>query len=99
MISYVVPLYYENEFIGVVGMDFDYTVLTEIIHKIKIYENGFAHSELNNRIIHDGSEITDAAILCDHSEDYLRVSEVLANGMTLVLSADHDDIRQIRYRL
>lgn len=97
MISYVVPLYYENEFIGVVGMDFDYTVLTEIIHKIKIYENGFAHLELNNRIIHDGSEIKDSAILRDQSEDYLRVSEVLANGMTLVLSADYDDIRQIRY--
>ena len=38
MISYVVPLYYEDLFIGVVGMDFDYTVLTEIVQKIKIYE-------------------------------------------------------------
>lgn len=97
MISYVVPLYYENSFIGVVGMDFDYTVLTEIIHEIKVYENGFAHLEFNNKIIHDGSEITDATISLDHSEDYLRVSEILTNGMTLVLSADFDDIRQIRY--
>ena len=40
MISYVVPLYYENKFFGVVGMDFDYTVLTDKIHKIKIYEKG-----------------------------------------------------------
>lgn len=97
MISYVVPLYYANSFIGVVGMDFDYTVLTEIIHEIKIYENGFAHLELNNQIIHDGSEITATSALCDNSEDYLRVSEPLINGMTLVLSADYDDIRQIRY--
>lgn len=97
MISYVVPLYYENSFIGVVGMDFDYKVLTEIVHKIKIYENGFAHLELNNQIIHDGSEIIATSVFGDHSEDYLRVSEPLINGMTLVLSADYDDIRQIRY--
>ena len=29
MISYTVPLYCDNQFIGVVGMDFDYTVLTK----------------------------------------------------------------------
>ena len=97
MISYVVPLYYEDTFIGVVGMDFDYTVLIDIIHKIKIYENGFAHLELNNVIIHDGSESTEGEISPANSEEYLRVSEVLTNGMTLVLSADYDDIRQIRY--
>lgn len=97
MISYVVPLYLENSFIGVVGMDFDYTVLTEIIQKIKIYENGFAHLELNNVIIHDGTENTEGAGSWDNSKEYLRVSEVLANGMTLVLSASYDDIRQIRY--
>ena len=48
MISYVIPLYYEETFIGVVGMDFDYTDLTERIHNIKIYENGFAHYESAN---------------------------------------------------
>jgi diguanylate cyclase (GGDEF)-like protein len=99
IISYVVPLYYQNSFIGIVGMDFDYTVLTEIIHEIKIYENGFAHLELNDVIIHDGTKITDDIISHDYSEEYLRVSEVLTNGMTLVLSADYDDIRQIRYEI
>jgi diguanylate cyclase (GGDEF)-like protein len=97
MISYVVPLYLENSFLGVVGMDFDYTVLTEIIQKIKIYDNGFAHLELDNVIVHDGSENTGAATLKNNSKEYLRVSELLANGMTLVISADYDDIKQIRY--
>ena len=99
MISYVVPLYYENSFIGIVGMDFDYTVLTEIIHNIKVYENGFAHLELNNVVIHDGTENTDGVNLLDNSDEYLRVSEDLTNGMTLVLSASYDDIRQIRYEI
>ena len=99
MISYVVPLYRENSFIGVVGMDFDYTVLTEIIEGIKIYENGFAHLELNNAVIHDGTESTENAISRNNPEDYLIVSEDLANGMTLVLSASYDDIRHIRYEI
>ena len=97
MISYVIPLYLENVFIGVVGMDFDYTVLTDIVQKIKIYENGFAHLELNDIVIFDGTKNAVGANLLDHSEDYLRVSEDLANGMTLVLSASYDDIREIRY--
>ena len=32
MISYVVPLYCEEQFIGVVGMDFDYTILMDKVH-------------------------------------------------------------------
>lgn len=97
MISYVVPLYYEDSFVGVVGMDFDYTVLTDIVNKIKIYENGFAHLELNGEIISDAYESTDVTALHGNSEEYLRESAVLTNGMTLVLSADYDDISRIRY--
>ena len=96
MISYVIPMYFEGEFIGIVGMDFDYMVLAERVHDIKVYENGFAHLEV------DGAEICTE----DHdheaqnganSEKYLRVSRELINGMTLVLSASYDDIRHIRY--
>lgn len=91
MISYVVPLYRDGRFIGVVGMDFDYTVLTDRVHEIKIYEHGFAHLELDGAVIHNVHE-TDA-------DDYLRVSEQLRNGMTLVLSASYKDIRQIRHHI
>ena len=33
-------------------MDFDYSVLTDTVHKIKIYENGFAHLKLDDVIMH-----------------------------------------------
>ena len=97
MISYVIPLYYGNTFIGVVGMDFDYTVLTDIIHNIHLYEHGYAHLEYNDVIIHSSTDIAKGASLLVDSADYLRVSKVLSNGMTLVLSASYDDIRQIQY--
>ena len=47
MISYVVPMYVEEMFIGVVGMDFDYTFLAEKVQGIEIYENGFAQFDFS----------------------------------------------------
>ena len=92
MISFVIPLYVEEQFIGVVGMDIDYTVLTNRINQIKIYENGFARLELNGAIIYTGGHHNSQ----ENTEEYLSASEDLANGMTLVLFASYDDIRQIR---
>ena len=97
MISYVIPMYFEEKFIGVVGMDFDYNVLSDRVHGIEIYENGFAHLELDGVVIHDDDKELETKI--NDSQKYLRVSKELVNGMTLVLSADYDDIRQIRYEI
>ncbi len=96
MISYVVPLYYNNEFIGIVGMDFDYTVLIDRVHKIKIYENGFAHLEFDGADIYNSEHAEDVK-LHENPEKYLSVSNELKNGMTLIISASYDDIRRIRY--
>ena len=98
MISYVVPMYHEEKFIGVVGIDFDYNVLTDQIHKIKVYENGFAHLEIDGVVVCSDEHEVETKIE-DGSTEYLRVSKELANGMTLVLSASYDDIQQIRYEI
>ena len=98
MISYVVPMYHEEKFIGVVGMDFDYKILADKVHEIEIYENGFAHLEIDGVVIH-GDNLEFKTEIEDNSNKYLRVSKELANGMTLVLSASYDDIRQIRYEI
>lgn len=98
MISYVIPLYFEGQFFGVVGMDFDYTVLTDRVHEIQIYENGFAHLKLDGKAIH--SENCDAGHMLGGShDDYMQVTEELANGMTLAIFASYDDIREIRYNI
>ena len=98
MISYVVPMYHEEKFIGIVGIDFDYTVLADQVHEIEIYENGFAHLEIDGVVIHSDNREFKTEIK-DNSNKYLRVSKELSNGMTLVLSASYDDIRQIRYEI
>ena len=41
MISYVVPLYdADGESIGIVGMDIDFSLLTEIVDSVNLYESG-----------------------------------------------------------
>ena len=41
MISYVVPLYDESgESIGIVGMDIDFSLLTDIVDSVNLYESG-----------------------------------------------------------
>ncbi len=42
LISYVVPLYMEDELIGVVGMDIDFSQLTTVIDQTSIYDTGYA---------------------------------------------------------
>ena len=96
MISYVMPMYHEEKFIGIVGMDFDYNALADRVHAIEIYENGYAHLEIDGAVIHSGGFEIGSRY---DSEKYLRVSTDLVNGMTLVLSASYDDIRQIRYEI
>jgi diguanylate cyclase (GGDEF)-like protein len=47
MISYVVPVYYHNRFIGVIGMDFSYNDLIGRMEEIDEFETGYAF--LTNR--------------------------------------------------
>ena len=98
MISYVVPMYHDGRFFGVVGIDFDYTVLEERVLGIEIYENGFARLEADGTVIHS-ADCVGAKEDSNDPKQYLRVSKALTNGMTLALFADYEDIRQIRYEI
>ena len=42
VISYNVPIYRENTFIGVVGIEIDYTTMAEQVDNIKLYDSGYA---------------------------------------------------------
>lgn len=96
MISYAEPLYFEGKFIGVVGMDFDYTAVTNIVDDIQIYQNGFAFLAHQDHIAyHKDVALKDATP--DFSNDYKQTSCELRNGMSLVLLAHKGDLNSIRY--
>ena len=98
MISYVIPLYVQNEFMGVVGMDFDYSILLDRIRNMKVYDNGYAHLEKDGEVLYYGAEQTAPAHMASHPDDY-RVVNRLRNGMDLVVTADHHDIDRIRQQV
>lgn len=43
VISYNVPIYYRGQFVGVVGIEIDYTTMAEQVDSIKLYDNGYAY--------------------------------------------------------
>ena len=43
VISYNVPIYYRGQFIGVVGIEIDYSTMAEQVDSIKLYDNGYAY--------------------------------------------------------
>lgn len=42
MISYVIPLYKQDTLIGVVGIDIDFNLITDMVSQIKVYDSGYA---------------------------------------------------------
>ena len=42
VISYNVPIYYKDQFIGVVGIEIDYSTMAEQVDSIRLYSNGYA---------------------------------------------------------
>lgn len=96
MISFAKPLYFKGHFIGVVGMDFDYSVVTNRIDEISVHENGFAFLAHNDHIAHH-KDLALRDTTPDFSEDYEQSSRELKNGMTLVLLAHRGDLKSIRY--
>jgi diguanylate cyclase (GGDEF)-like protein len=72
--------------------------LKEKVFNIKVYEHGFAYLETDGVAVYDDDRLPAKEELTDTNK-YLRVTKDLTNGMTLVLSAKYDDIRQIRYKI
>ena len=42
VLSYNVPVYKENRFIGVIGIEIDYDTIADSVNSVRLYENGYA---------------------------------------------------------
>ena len=53
VISYNVPIIVHNQFVGVVGIEIDYTTIAKEVDSIRLYKHGYAYlSDENGRIIY-----------------------------------------------
>ena len=43
VISYNTPVYYEGKFVGVIGIELDYSFMADLVNNITLFENGYAY--------------------------------------------------------
>ena len=80
MISYVIPLYMDNETVGVVGMDIDFAVLEELVDSTRLYQNGYAFlvDDAGNVVCH--KELAMGTSMAKTDASLQLVAEELGNG-------------------
>ena len=98
LVTFSKPLFYGEQFIGVVGMDFVYSELTDTIDEIKVFDNGLAFLTHEDHIAYH----KDAALhehTPDFSDEYIQTSRELRNGMDIVILAYKGDLARVRQRV
>ena len=89
LITYSVPLYVDGEFLGVLGVDIDFTVFQNRISNISVYDNGYALLTSNDgtvRYTHENRP--------ESGNPHTKATAPLLNGMLLELRADYNDIQK-----
>ncbi len=68
VISYDAPVYYKGEFIGVVGIEVDYTTMAEEVDSIQFYDNGYAFlSSADGKLFyHPHIDVTDTSSVTEY---------------------------------
>lgn len=94
MVSYVIPLYKNDVLIGVVGMDLDFTVLTDTVNSISVYEKGCAHLLSEDRATVYNMPMLDSKHNDSFVARHAQSSITLRNGMILSIEADYSDIQK-----
>lgn len=79
MISYVVPLYINDESIGIIGMDIDFSVFSDVIDQSAVFDSGYAYlaSEAGNIMYHKELEV--GSSIAD-TQGLTTVAEALGNS-------------------
>lgn len=105
IVSYVTPIYVDNKFVAVAGVDISFSKLSDMVSDVSVYDNGFAYLAKTE----DGGELgeivfspVDHDLLVrstDHDHGFAEERMSLRNGMTLVIHADYSDIQRESYRM
>lgn len=80
MISYVIPVYSEGRFIGVIGMDVDFEVAVNELKDIKPYESGYAMLLSPNAMVYYHPDFEYGTMLDGSDETLPNVKSHLESG-------------------
>ncbi len=70
LFTYSTPIYIDNEFIGLIGLDVTFTTTEQIVESIEVYETGYAvllNSDLNF-LIHPKYDLNDSLFTIDNNK-------------------------------
>ena len=81
VISYNEPIYYRGQFIGVIGIEIDYSTMAEQVNSIKLFSNGYAFlsDDNGNVFYHPKIDITNMK-----QDEKLVVPEGLTSNSTFI---------------
>ena len=100
IISYVVPVYKDHQFIGVIGVDFEFSELTKMVTEVSVYNNGFAFLTNKNRDSVYFSPVDDHMLnRVQTHHGFAEEAMSLDNGMVLIIHADYSDIQRDSYQV
>ena len=88
VISYNEPIYYRGQFIGVIGIEIDYSVMAEQVDSIKLFNNGYAFlsDDSGNVFYHPKIDITKM-----NQDEKLTVPNGLVSDSTFI-SYEYDGV-------
>lgn len=92
LISYVVPLYINGTFVGVLGLDMDFQQIVSQVNTYTIIENGYAYLKSSDGKIHYHDDFMEKTKE-EHGDDVIKLDE---NGE--LMEADSTGDKIIRYR-
>lgn len=80
MISYVVPLYIDGTSVGIIGMDIDFSQITDIADELTVFDNGYAFITSSSGAVLYHKSIETGTMLSDYNGgEITSVDEFLAN--------------------
>lgn len=75
IVSHAMPIYKDNQLIGIVGMDIDWPYITHMVDEIKLYETGYAFLTDENFTVAYSKEFSTGSNLVGFSDDLQHVSK------------------------
>ena len=99
IISYVIPIFIDHTFIGVVGIDIDFATITNIIDNVSVYDNGFAYLASDTDEIYYSAADQHTLDRAHTDHGFAEERRALDNNMTIVIHADYSDIQSSAYRV
>ncbi|MBQ8518474.1 MAG: diguanylate cyclase [Agathobacter sp.] len=75
IVSYAMPIFKDNQLIGIVGMDIDWLYITHMVDEIKLYETGYAFLTDEKFEVAYSKEFSSGTNITGLSEDLSHVSQ------------------------